>query len=89
MPQIFTFPAIITFLGYDPLYIDEDTIVAKIENYRRLKGLTYKKLARLAYIGNEVIREIVRGNHDDYPAALQKILNVIDKETSDWCLFYL
>ena len=66
MPQIYTFPAIIKFLGYDPLYIDEDTIVAKIENYRRANGLTYKKLARLAGIGNEVIREIVRDNHENF-----------------------
>ena len=83
MPQIYTFPAIIKFLGYDPLFIDSDTILAKIENYRRTHGLTYKKLARLASIGNEVIREIVKGNHEKYPQALQKVLNIIDKETSD------
>ena len=70
------------FLGYDALYIYEDPIVAKIENYRRVHGLTYKKLARLAGIGNAVIREIVRGKHENFPKGLQKVFKVISTEAS-------
>ena len=40
-------------------------------------------MMRLASIGNEVIREIVKGNYEIFPKGLQKILKVIDKETSN------
>jgi len=54
----------------------------KIENYRRMKGLMYKKLARMASIGNEVIRKIVERKDKKHKKAVPNILRIIDKETS-------
>ena len=78
IPQIYTFPAIIKFLGYNPMYIDDTSLLSKVENYRRVHGLTYKKLAKLCSIGHETIQKIVAGNMDKHPKVVHKILNVIE-----------
>lgn len=77
-PNISHFPAIINFLGYDPLYIDEDILIAKIENYRRKHGLTYKQVAKRAGIGKETMYHIIRGGNPR-KSIEKKILKLIEE----------
>jgi len=47
MPQISFKPAITRFLGYDPYSVDTSTLGGKVKQYRYMRGLSQKKLAKL------------------------------------------
>lgn len=80
--DIMNYPKVVTYLGYDPLYDNSGTFVAKIENYRRKHGLTFKDLGKLTRVHKTSISEIVRGKRQTVrKSTKEKLLKVI--ESSD------
>lgn len=80
--DIVNYPKVVTYLGYDPLYDNSGTFVAKIENYRRKHGLTFKDLGKHTGVLPNTISQIVQGKRNVvYAPTKEKLLKVI--ESSD------
>lgn len=62
-PVIHFFPKIIEFLGYDPLFDNSETLKAKIENYRRLHGISYRNLSKRIGMSYNVFLKFVNGKN--------------------------
>jgi transcriptional regulator with XRE-family HTH domain len=60
-PSMRFYPKIITFLGYDPLFNDDGTLPAMIENYRRKHGLYYNLLGELIPVSGNCLNRFMRG----------------------------
>jgi len=60
-PAIRMIPKIIQFLGYDPINKQFNTFGEKIKAYRRKRGLSIKKLARILRIDPTTLARWERG----------------------------
>ncbi len=71
-PMIRHFPGIIKYLGYAPLFFDDGSLSSQMEHYRRVNGLSYKKLSKL--IGCDEARLKRLGNkHRIFQQSIDKI----------------
>lgn len=61
-PEIWHWPGIINFLGYDP-HAQPETLPAKIAAYRRRTGLTHRRLAELISVHECTVQSWERGRH--------------------------
>jgi transcriptional regulator with XRE-family HTH domain len=62
-PSLAQIPKIIEFLGRDPFEKKTENLGERIREYRRVQGLTQKKLARLIGIDQSTIGSWERGEH--------------------------
>lgn len=60
-PNISQFAKIIEFLGYDPFKPNENTFASRILAYRRRKGLSQKKMAKILSLDEETIIRLEKG----------------------------
>lgn len=63
-PQIKHYPSIITFLGYNPVAVDESTWAGKIFVYRCENGLSQKKLAKMLGVDPTTVKAWERGRRN-------------------------
>ena len=56
-PKIHMLPKIIQFLGYVPFELPKETISDQLMAYRKLHGLTQRKLAELLSVDETTIRD--------------------------------
>jgi transcriptional regulator with XRE-family HTH domain len=77
-PKIYNYPVLIKFIGYDPNYQDDDSLVSRVENFRRAHGLNLKDFSRKANMSNTVIYELLRGIEPS-PNAKKKIEDLLNR----------
>ncbi|MCJ7747639.1 MAG: transcriptional regulator [Desulfobacterales bacterium] len=73
-PSLAQLPKIIEFLGRDPFEKETENLGAKIQDYRRIHGLTQKKLAEQLGIDQTTLAGWERGEHRPIKRNLQKLL---------------
>jgi transcriptional regulator with XRE-family HTH domain len=73
-PLIMNYPAIVSFLGYEPFTIDNTTLAGRIKYYRYKHGLTQEQLAKLIPIDESVLASYESEKH----VPLQKNQKKID-----------
>jgi transcriptional regulator with XRE-family HTH domain len=70
-------PKIIEFLGHDPLKKRTEKLGDKIREYRRVHGLTQRKLAEQLGIDKTTVGYLERGEHQPTKNLLEKIKSVL------------
>jgi DNA-binding XRE family transcriptional regulator len=75
-PSLSSIPKIIEFLGYIPLRMTSNSLAEQILTYRRLQGLTQKKLAHLLWIDPATIGHWERGEHWPQKKLLNKLISL-------------
>jgi DNA-binding XRE family transcriptional regulator len=76
-PSLATTPKIIEFLGYDPQPANPESLGEKICNFRRIHGLSQKKLARLLQVDQSSIGNWERGEHQPSEKLHNKLTSFI------------
>jgi len=74
-PSISFIPKIIGFLGYVPFETKHNNLGEKIITFRRIHGLSQKKLASLIGIDSTTIGSWERGEHKPSSGLLEKLLS--------------
>ncbi|MGB4776376.1 MAG: helix-turn-helix transcriptional regulator [Daejeonella sp.] len=77
-PRVQHYPAIIAFLGYDPLQIDTNTLAGKIKRYRYLNGLTQDDLAELLHTDRSTVWQWETNNRQPIPICRKRILDLVN-----------
>ena len=72
-PSLAQIPKIIEFLGYDPLGKKLDSLGEKIKEYRRIHGLTKKKLAELLEVDETTLAGWESNKHQPTKRLLDKL----------------
>ena len=81
-PSILYIPEIIKFLGYIPFKTKTDSLREQIILYRRLHGLTQKKLAQLLGVDFTTIGHWERGEHWPQKQLLDKLISLFTSSSS-------
>jgi DNA-binding XRE family transcriptional regulator len=80
VPQIKYVPGIIRFLGYNPQAIDTSTLGGKMKEYRYLRGLTKRKLAKQLQVDPSTITTWETNEFIPSPENYQKIVQCLEAE---------
>jgi DNA-binding XRE family transcriptional regulator len=75
-PSLAQIPKIIEFLGRDPFEKKAENSGTKIKEYRRVHGLTQKKLAELLAIDQTTLAAWERGEHQPTKRLFRKLTSV-------------
>jgi len=76
-PSLAQIPKIIEFLGQDPFEKETDSLGEKIREYRRVHGLSQKKLAQLLGIDQTTLAGWETGKHQPTKKLLDKINTIL------------
>ena len=57
-PKIMHFPAIIAFLEYDPLEVNDGSLAEILKSYRKRHGISVKKLAPLIGVDEQTLHRL-------------------------------
>jgi transcriptional regulator with XRE-family HTH domain len=76
-PSLAQIPKIIEFLGRNPFETHSENLADKIKGFRRVRGLSQKKLAELLGIDQTTLAGWERGEHQPIKNMLQRLLAVI------------
>ncbi|MFQ6066794.1 MAG: helix-turn-helix domain-containing protein [bacterium] len=82
-PSLSSIPKIIEFLGYIPFEMTSNSLAEQILTYRRLHGLTQKKLSHLLGIDPTTIGHWERGEHWPQKPFLDKLISFFASFPSD------
>jgi len=74
-PSISFIPKIIDFLGYSPFETEQSSLGAQIITFRRIHGLSQKKIASLIGIDSTTIGSWERDEHKPSKELLEKLLS--------------
>ncbi|MEM6803227.1 MAG: helix-turn-helix transcriptional regulator [Bacteroidota bacterium] len=77
-PNVNQLAKIIELLGYDPLKPGEDTLSSRLLAYRRKKGLSQKKIAKILSLDEETVIRIEKGAKAQF-----RTLEIIEKFLKD------
>ena len=77
-PSLAQIPKIIEFLGYDPFEKKTEDLEERIQEFRRVHGLSQKKLARLLEIDQSSIGNWERGENQPTKRLLDKLNQFIN-----------
>jgi DNA-binding XRE family transcriptional regulator len=77
-PSLVQIPKIIEFLGRDPFQKEAANLEQKIREYRRIHGLSQKKLAGLLGIDQTTLAGWERGKHQPLKKNLRKLLGFLN-----------
>jgi transcriptional regulator with XRE-family HTH domain len=77
-PSLTQIPKIIEFLGYNPYETPFKSLGEKIMSFRRIHGLSRKKLAMLVGIDHSTIKSWERGEHSPREKTLNKLMFFVD-----------
>jgi transcriptional regulator with XRE-family HTH domain len=72
-PELRFIPTIIRFLGYEPSMPKAATLGERILQYRRLKGISQKELARQMGVDPSTLSRLERNRGRCLPSVLRKI----------------
>ena len=73
-PELRHIPKIIEFLSYVPFHIpDGDDPISRLERFRILNGLSYKRLSELTGIDETQLSEWIRGIHRPFGRSVLRI----------------
>ena len=75
-PSLAQIPRIIEFLGLDPFEKKTENLGEKIREYRRVHGLTQKKLAERLGVDETTVAGWERGEHRTSKRLLNKLISV-------------
>ncbi len=78
-PHVSHYPAIITFLGYNPCKFETDAIAGKIKDYRYRHGLTQQEFADLLNTQGSVVWQWECNGRIPLPRTEKRILDLIEK----------
>jgi len=81
-PSLAQIPKIIEFLGRDPFQAEAENLADNIKDYRRLHGLSQKKLAVLLGIDQKTLAGWERGENQPFKKKLEKVLRILDSYPS-------
>jgi DNA-binding transcriptional regulator YiaG len=56
VPMINHYPLVIKFLGYNPCEVEDNSLVSKLVQFRKIQGLSCKKLGKLLSVDASTIR---------------------------------
>ena len=76
-PSLAQIPKIIEFLGHDPFEKETDNLGDKIRKYRRVHGLSQKKVAEQLGIDLSTLTARERGEHRPTKKLLDKIKSTL------------
>ncbi len=76
-PSLRLIPKIIEFLGYDPYEAVAENLADNIKAYRRLRGLSQKKLAELLGVDQTTLAGWERGEHRQTKRLMAKVSSLI------------
>jgi transcriptional regulator with XRE-family HTH domain len=76
-PSSVQIPKIIEFLGRDPFEKETENMGDKIREYRRVQGLTQKKLAEQLGVDQTTLAGWERGEHQPMKRLLKKLFSFI------------
>jgi transcriptional regulator with XRE-family HTH domain len=76
-PSLARIPKIIEFLGRDPFEKETATLGDKIREYRRVHGLSQKKLAEKIGVDQSTLQGWERGEHRPTDAYVEKVKSVL------------
>jgi transcriptional regulator with XRE-family HTH domain len=76
-PSLAQIPKIIDFLGYDPFEKEPATLGDKIREYRRIHGLSQKKLAEQTGVDQSTLQGWERGEHQPTGTRLEKMKSIL------------
>ena len=77
-PKIHLLPKIIQFLGYVPFELPKETMSDKMITYRKVHGLTQRKLAELLSVDETTIRDWENCKHKPSKKLLKRINNIMN-----------
>ena len=81
-PSLAQIPKIIEFLGRDPFEKEAENLGDRIREYRRVQGLSQKKLAQLLKIDESTIGNWEKDENLPLKRNLQKLLDFFDSYPS-------
>ena len=84
-PSLAQIPKIIEFLGRDPFEKETENLGAKIQDYRRVHGLSQKKLAEQLGVDQTTLAGWERGEHRPTKKLLDKLAYFIASYSSFSC----
>jgi DNA-binding transcriptional regulator YiaG len=73
-PSLAQIPKIVEFLGHDPFGSEPENLADKIKAYRRLRGLSQKKLAELLKVDKATLAGWERGKHRPSKKLFEKVI---------------
>ena len=76
-PSLAQIPKIIEFLGRDPFEKNAENLADKIKEYRRVRGLSQKKLAEQIGVDQSTLQGWERGEHRPTDAYVEKVKSVL------------
>jgi len=75
-PLLAQIPKIIEYLGRDPFEMHAENLADKIKDYRRVRGLSQKKLAGFLGVDQTTLAGWERGRHRPMKRLLNKIAGI-------------
>jgi len=78
-PDITKFPMIISFLGYNPLASETDTLGRKIKQYRYLHGLSQRKLAIQLGVSFTAVKSWEADEFTPIPEHYKRLIELLEK----------
>lgn len=79
-PNIMYWPRIIKFLGYDPEYVEGNTLAIVLANYRRQHGLRLRRLAEQIGVDETTILWWERGKEVKYKRSKRQLEEFFTRE---------
>jgi DNA-binding transcriptional regulator YiaG len=70
-------PKIIEFLGRDPFEKNAENLAEKIKEYRRIHGLSQKKLAEQIGVDQSTLQGWERGEHQPTRTHVEKVKSIL------------
>ena len=75
-PSLAQIPKIIEFLGLDPFETHSKNLADKIKAYRRVRGVSQKKLAELLGVNQTTLAGWEKGRHQPTKRLLDKLFRI-------------
>ncbi len=72
-PMVHHMPLIISFLGYNPLIIEKETLGGKVKFYRYLNGLSHKKFGKLLRVDASTVASWEKNESLPHPSTMKRI----------------
>lgn len=76
-PLIQQYPAIIQFLGRDPLFTDKDSLGEQLKHHRRKHGITRKDVADILGVCTQTLGRLEAGGNS-YGPTIEKVLDYLN-----------
>ena len=76
-PSLAQIPKILEFLGRDPFEKTAENLAEKIKEYRRVRGLSQKKLAEQIEVDQSTLQGWERGEHRPTDVYIEKVKSIL------------